>query len=188
MREYFAELATLAMGAADSIGPDLDAASRVISEAVLSGRTIFTFGNGGSATQAQHFAAELIVRYKADRIPFPAVALTADSAVLTALTNDYEYAQLFERQIEALGRSGDVAFGLSTSGASPNVLRALATAKRKGLVTVLLTGEKGRAEAERWDVGLVVPSTETAHVQELHLAAIHLICQEVDRELMRRVV
>lgn len=188
MREYFADLAALALGAADTIGPSLERASRVVTEAVLAGHTVFTFGNGGSATQAQHLAAELIVRYKDDRMPLPSIALTADTAVLTALTNDYEFGLLFERQLEALGRRGDVAFGLSTSGKSPNVLRALAAARRKGLATILLTGEKGRAEAATWDVGLVVPSTETAHVQELHLAAIHLICQEVDRELMRRVV
>jgi D-sedoheptulose 7-phosphate isomerase len=188
MREYFTQLAELAMGAADSIGPALEDATRVVCEAVLAGRTVFTFGNGGSATQAQHFAAELIVRYKADRIALPSIALTADSAVLTALTNDYEFGALFERQIEALGRGGDVAFGLSTSGKSPNVLRALAAARRKGLATILLTGQKGQDEAANWDVGLVVPTDETAHVQELHLAAIHLICQEVDRELMRRVV
>jgi D-sedoheptulose 7-phosphate isomerase len=188
MRDYFGELAGLALGAADSIGPALELASRTVSEAVLAGHTVFSFGNGGSATQAQHLAAELIVRYKDDRIALPAIALTADSAVLTALTNDYEFGALFERQIEALGRSGDVAFGLSTSGKSPNVLRALAAARRKGLSTILLTGEKGREEAATWDVGLVVPTAVTAHVQELHLAAIHLICQEVDRELIRRVV
>lgn len=188
MREYLADLAALALGAIETIGPAIEGATRVVTDAVLAGHTVFTFGNGGSATQAQHFAAELIVRYKDDRIPLPSVALTADTAVLTALTNDYEFGLLFERQLEALGRPGDVAFGLSTSGKSPNVLRALAVARRKGLATILLTGEKGRGEAANWDVGLVVPSAETAHVQELHLAAIHLICREVERELVRRIV
>ncbi len=188
MRDHFAELAALAMSAADEFGPALEAAARAVAEAVLAGRTVFTFGNGGSATQAQHMAAELIVRYKGDRIPFPALALTSDSAVLTALTNDYEYAALFERQIEALGKRGDVAIGLSTSGRSPNVLRGLAAARARGMATVLLTGERGRDEAATWDIAIVVPSPETAHVQELHLAAIHYICAEVDRELVRRVV
>ena len=188
MHDHFSELAALALSAEDDIGPALEAAAHVVSEAVLAGHTVFTFGNGGSATQAQHMAAELIVRYKGDRIPFPAIALTADSAVLTALANDYEFAALFERQIEALGKIGDVAFGLSTSGRSPNVLRALAAARHRDMTTILLTGEKGREEAQTWDVGIVVPSDVTAHVQEIHLAAIHFVCAEVDRELARRTV
>jgi D-sedoheptulose 7-phosphate isomerase len=188
MRDHFSELAALAAGAPDAIGPALEAASRIVTEAALSGHTVFTFGNGGSATQAQHLAAELIVRYKGDRIPFPAVALTADSAVLTALTNDYEYGALFERQLEALGRIGDVAVGLSTSGKSPNVLRGLAAARRRGMGTILLTGESGRGEAGSCDAVVVVPSAETAHIQEIHLAAIHFLCREVDRGLRERGV
>jgi phosphoheptose isomerase len=188
MEEYFAELSSLAMGASDSIGPAIESASRLVSEAVLSGHTIFTFGNGGSATQAQHFSAELLVRYKDERPAMPAVALAADIATLTACANDYDYSVIFSRQLEALGKAGDVAVGLSTSGKSPNVLKALATAKQRGMWTVLLTGEKGAEEAANWHVGLVVPSTETAHVQEIHLAVIHLICRYVDSELVRRLV
>src|SRR5205085_8090029 len=133
------------------------------------------FGNGGSATQAQHFVAELVVRYKDDRVALPAISLNSDIAILTACTNDYDYSVVFARQLEALGRTGDVAFGITTSGRSPNVLKALAAARSRGLSTVMLTGEKGRAEASLWDVGIVVPSLETSHIQELHLAVIHLI-------------
>jgi len=186
MRAYFDDLATLASGAAGSIGPAVDRAARLVADAALSARTTFAFGNGGSATQAQHFVAELVVRYKDDRPALPAVALTADIAILTACANDYDYSVIFARQIEALGKPGDVAVGFTTSGKSPNVLKALETAKARGLTTIMLTGEKGRAEAARWDVGIVVPSTETAHVQELHLAALHLMCRFVDEERVRR--
>ncbi len=187
MRAYFEELATLASGASLSIGPAVEKAARLVADAALSGRTTFAFGNGGSATQAQHFVAELVVRYKDDRPALPAVALTADVAILTACANDYDYSVIFARQIEALGKPGDVAVGLTTSGKSPNVLKGLEAAKARGLTTILLTGEKGRAEAARWDVGIVVPSTETAHVQELHLAALHLMCRFVDAERTRGV-
>ena len=186
MRAYFEDLASLAAGAERTIGPALTKAAALVADAALAGRTTLVFGNGGSATQAQHFAAELVVRYKDDRRALPAVALAADVAVLTACANDYGFDTVFSRQVEALGRPGDVAVGLSTSGTSPNVVKALETARARGLSTVLMTGEKGLAEAAKWDVGLVVPSSETAHVQELHLAAIHLICRHVDEELKRR--
>jgi D-sedoheptulose 7-phosphate isomerase len=186
MRSYFGDLAALASGAVLSIGPEVGKAARLVADAALSGRTTFAFGNGGSATQAQHFAAELVVRYKDDRPAFAAVALTADIAILTACANDYDYSVVFSRQIEALAKAGDVAVGITTSGRSPNVLKALEAARARGLATILLTGEKGRAEAARWDVGIVVPSTETAHVQELHLAALHLMCRTVDEEHVRR--
>jgi len=186
MRAYFDDLATLVSGASLSIGPAVDKAARLVADAALSSRTTFAFGNGGSATQAQHFVAELVVRYKDDRPALAAVALTADIAILTACANDYDFSVIFARQIEALGKPGDVAVGFTTSGKSPNVLKALEAAKARGLATIMLTGEKGRAEAARWDVGVVVPSTETAHVQELHLAALHLICRFVDEERVRR--
>ena len=186
MHAYFADLAALASGAEASIGAGVAKASRLVADAALSGRTTFAFGNGGSATQAQHFVAELVVRYKDDRPALPAVALTADIAILTACANDYDFSVIFARQIEALGKPGDVAVGFTTSGKSPNVLKALEAAKARGLTTIMLTGEKGRAEAARWDVGIVAPSTETAHVQELHLAALHLICRFVDEERARR--
>ena len=186
MRAYLDDLAALAAGAALSIGPGVEKAARLVADAALSGRTTFAFGNGGSATQAQHFAAELVVRYRENRPALPAVALTADIAILTACANDYDYSLVFSRQIEALAKAGDVAVGITTSGSSPNVLKALEAARGRGLATVFLTGEKGRVEAGRWDVGIVVPSAETAHVQELHLAALHLICRFVDEERLRR--
>jgi D-sedoheptulose 7-phosphate isomerase len=185
-RGHFETLASLAAGAEESIGDAVRKAAALVADAALSGRTTLAFGNGGSATQAQHFAAELVVRYEGNRRALPGLALAADASLLTACANDFEFSEVFARQIEALGRPGDVAVGLSTSGKSPNVLRALAAARDRRMATVLMTGEGGRAEASRWDVGLVVPSGVTAHVQELHLAAIHLICRHVESELVRR--
>ncbi len=184
--DHFETLAELSRGAEESMGPSISEACRVVADAVLAKRTVFTFGNGGSATQALHFAAELLVRYKEDRPALPAVALNADVATLTACANDYDFSAVYARQLEGLGRPGDVAVGLSTSGRSPNVLKARDAARTIGLTTLLFTGEKGREEAVRWDVGLVVPSLETAHVQEIHLAVIHVICRHVDAERKRR--
>jgi phosphoheptose isomerase len=187
MREHFGALAALAQGAVDAFGAELERASALVADAVLSGRTVLAFGNGGSATQAQHFAAELVVRYKpGDRPALPAIALTADIAILTACANDFDYASVFRRQVEALGKKGDVALAITTSGRSPNVLGALEAARSRGMTTVFLTGERGRAEAARCDAGIVVPSEETSHIQEIHLACLHLICEAVDRKWERR--
>ena len=186
MRAYFETLTSLAAGAEESIGPAVAKAAELVAGAALAGRTTLVFGNGGSAAQAQHFAAELVVRYEDDRRALPGIALAADVALLTAFANDFDFADVFARQIEALGKPGDVAVGISTSGRSPNVLKALRAARKRTMATVLMTGEKGREEAAQWDVGLVVPTAVTAHVQELHLAAIHLICRHVEAELRRR--
>jgi len=180
---HLRELALLLPRAAAEMAGPVEAAARTVVGAVLAGRRVLAFGNGGSATQAQHLAAELVVRYQDERRALPAMALTADTAILTACANDYDFASVFARQVEALGAAGDVAFGLSTSGRSPNVLAALDAARRRGMATILLTGEKGRLEAARWDVGVVVPSEATAHIQEIHLAVLHAICREVDAAL-----
>ena len=172
--------------AAREISAPVEAASRAVAEALLAGRRVLAFGNGGSATQSQHLAAELVVRYRDERRALAGVALTADTAILTACANDYDFESVFSRQVEALGNPGDVAFALTTSGRSPNVLKALAAARARGMITVFVTGEKGRAEAARWDVGVVVPASDTAHVQELHLAVIHAVCRAVDEALRAR--
>jgi len=181
--EHLRVLAELLPRAAAEMSGAVSAASRLVADAVLSGRKVLSFGNGGSAEQAQHLAAELVVRYRDDRPALGGIALTADAAILTACANDYSFDEVFARQVAALGREGDVAFALSTSGRSPNVLRGLAAARERGLSTILLTGEKGRAEAAKWDVGVVVPHEETAHVQELHLAVIHAVCRHVEERL-----
>jgi D-sedoheptulose 7-phosphate isomerase len=178
--EHLSALAATALAARGSMKAALEAASASVAAAVRAGDKILAFGNGGSATQAQHFAAELVVRYKDDRPALPSIALTCDGAILTACANDFSYHDVFARQVEALGRPGDVALGLSTSGTSPNVVKALEAARARGMVTLLVTGARGAAEAARWDHGLVVPSAETAHVQEVTLAVLHLLCMAIE--------
>jgi D-sedoheptulose 7-phosphate isomerase len=151
-----------------------------VAAALQAGHKLIAFGNGGSAADAEHLAAELVGRYVTDRPALPAIALTTNSSSLTALANDYGYGAVFTRQIEALGRPGDVAVGITTSGKSENVLRGLEAAKKAGLVTVALTGAAGVA-LPGVDFGLAVPSSFTPVVQEAHIAAIHCICELVEQ-------
>ena len=183
IEEHLSALAQTALAARTAMKPALEAAGAAVAAAVRAGHTVLAFGNGGSAVQAQHFAAELVVRYKDDRPGLPSVALTCDGAILTACANDYGYDYVFARQVEALGQPGDVALGLSTSGTSPSVVKALEAARARGLVTVLVTGTRGAVEAARWDHGIVVPSAETAHVQEVTLAVLHLLCRAVEESV-----
>jgi len=151
--------------------------------ALAAGRTIFFFGNGGSAADSQHLAAEMVGRFTLERRALPAIALTTDTSILTSIGNDYGFDRIFVRQLQGLGRPGDVAVGLSTSGNSPNVLLAMEAAREQGLVTVALTGKSGGKLAERVHFCLRVPSTDTARVQESHITIGHLICQGVDEAL-----
>jgi D-sedoheptulose 7-phosphate isomerase len=144
--------------------------------AIRQGGKILFFGNGGSAGDAQHLATELSVRYRRDRIALAALALTTDSSALTACGNDLGFERIFERQIEALGRRGDVAVGISTSGQSENVCRALERARLQGLATVVLTGGTGGRVKELSDVALIVPSTVTARIQEMHIMLGQMLC------------
>jgi D-sedoheptulose 7-phosphate isomerase len=141
------------------------------------GGRVFSFGNGGSAADAQHLAAELVGRYKRDRRSLPAVALTVDPSVVTAIGNDYSFDDLFARQVEGLVGAGDVVFGFTTTGRSENVLRGLAAARAAGATTVLFSGGDGAVEA---DHALVVPSSTTARVQEMHLLLMHLLLDQID--------
>jgi D-sedoheptulose 7-phosphate isomerase len=152
-------------------------------EALRRGNKILFAGNGGSAADAQHLAAELVSRYAYDRPGLPALALTTDTSVLTAIGNDYGYEHLFARQLEAVGAAGDVFFGLSTSGRSPNVLKALHAARAKGLITVGMTGRAGGQMAEGCDYVLRVPSDLTPRIQEGHIAIGHAICQCIEAQL-----
>ena len=149
-------------------------------EAFEAGGRVYTFGNGGSAADAQHLAAELIGRYLRDRRPLPAVALTVDPSVLTCIANDYDFDALFARQIEALALPGDVVIGFTTSGRSPNVINGLDAAKRAGALAVLFSGGDGGPAREHADVALLVPSTVTARIQEMHLLFLHLVSEGVD--------
>jgi D-sedoheptulose 7-phosphate isomerase len=158
------------------------AVADAITRSLQQGGSVLVFGNGGSAADAQHFAAELLGRYEGERRAWPAVALTTDTSALTAIANDYGFERVFARQLEALGRTGDVAIGISTSGNSPNVLRALETANQRGLVTVALTG-KGGAAGTIAAHHLAVNEERTARVQEVHATVLHVICELVEMEL-----
>lgn len=146
-----------------------------------SGGTIFLAGNGGSAAECQHFAAEFMIRYRKNRRPLPAVALTTDSSALTACGNDFSFEELFARQIEALGKPGDCLVALSTSGRSENLIRAAAVARERGLAVFGLLGADGGALLALCETAFVVPANDTAVIQEVHLACIHFVCEEIER-------
>ena len=146
-------------------------------------RKLFFCGNGGSACDAAHIAGEFVGRFVHDRRALPAIALTADAGILTAVANDYSYNDVFSRQIEALGAAGDVLVAMSTSGQSANVLKALRTAHAKGITTVLLTGEKGRSVSTEFNFSIVIPSVVTAHVQEAHMVALHALASLIEARL-----
>jgi D-sedoheptulose 7-phosphate isomerase len=150
------------------------------------GGVLYTFGNGGSAADAQHFAAELIGHYRRERRPLPAIALSTDPSVTTCIANDYDFSDVFARQVTALVRPQDVAVGFSTSGTSENVVHGLAAARAAGAYTVLLTGAKGEASARQWDAGIVVPTEATARIQEMHLLILHIISELVDESVADR--
>ena len=155
--------------------------------ALSKGRKILLFGNGGSAADAQHIAAEFVGRYRMERPSLPAVALTTDTSALTAIGNDYAFEDVFSRPLEALGNKGDVAMGFSTSGKSPNVLKAMAAARKKGLVTVGLTGQNGEALVRQVDYCFCVPSVDTPRVQEAHALIGHILCDMVEKLLFVRL-
>src|SRR5688572_17871815 len=158
-------------------------AAAAIRQAFAAGRKLLIFGNGGSAADAQHLATELVGRFTRERVALPAIALTTDTSILTAVANDYGFERVFVRQIEALGRPGDVAFGISTSGASRSVLKALDAAGAKGLTTVALTGHDGGPIGAAAQIHINVPHASTPRVQEAHGTLIHAICELVERTL-----
>lgn len=158
-------------------------AAEAISRAFAAGRKLLIFGNGGSAADSQHMAAELVGRFSRERRAVAALALTTDSSVMTSIANDYGFERVFARQIEALGRPGDVAFGISTSGKSPNVLKAIEAAGKQGLRTIALTGRDGGALGAAAELHINVPDQSTARVQEVHRTLIHAICELVERAL-----
>lgn len=158
-------------------------AAQAVRAAAAAGGKVLAFGNGGSAADAQHLATELVGRFLRERAALPALALTADTAVLTSVANDYGFERVFARQIEALGRAGDVAFAISTSGGSANVLRALEAAKARGLTTIALTGRDGGPVGAAAQIHINVPDHSTPRVQEVHRTLIHAICELVERNL-----
>jgi len=158
----------------------------VLTAALKAGNKIMIFGNGGSAADAQHIAAEFVNRFIIERPPLPAIALTTDTSVITSIGNDYDFSEIFAKQIPALGQQGDVAWGISTSGNSSNVLKGLELAKKMGLITLAFTGKDGGAIAQIADLSLNVSSNSTARIQETHMTAGHAICELVDIKLFQK--
>jgi D-sedoheptulose 7-phosphate isomerase len=167
--------------------PPLLEAIKLISHAFEAGNKLFLFGNGGSAADAQHLATEFVNRYIMDRPPLPAIALTTDTSVLTSISNDYSFDETFAKQLRALGKEGDVAIAISTSGTSSNVIKAVEVAKEIGIKTVALTGNDGGVIAKMADISLIISSTSTPRIQETHILVGHILCEMVEHQLFFKV-
>jgi phosphoheptose isomerase len=172
--------------AAHQVAREIVMAAEKIASSLSSGGKLLLFGNGGSAADAQHIAAEFVGRFQCDRAPWPAVALTTDTSALTAIGNDYGFEEIFARQVRALGRPGDVVVAISTSGQSPNVVAGVLTARAMGLATIALTGFDGGELARVADLAIIVPGRTTARVQECHITIGHVVCESVERLLKTR--
>lgn len=187
VRQHFAaglrELAALASAVAEEMGPQLERALEMVRETVSARGTLFFCGNGGSAADAQHMATEYVVRYMRERRAYPAVALTTDTSLLTAAGNDLGFDSIFERQVEALARRGDLLIVHSTSGNSPNVLRAAQAARANGVRVLAFTARDGGSLREAADHSVIIPTARTDRAQEMHLCIEHLICEYVERAL-----
>lgn len=183
--EAVLELSRLAIRTADTLEAEVGRAGELVTRCILAGQKVLVCGNGGSAADAQHFVAELIGRMTVERRSLPAITLSTDPSVVTALGNDYGFENVFARQVEGLGQRGDVLIAISTSGRSPNVLRAVEAAHRGELQTVALLGEKGDSALDRCTVTLHIPSSNTQRVQEMHMAVLHAICEQVEQAIVR---
>ena len=166
--------------------PEIEKIYKIFLDTVKKNGTIFLIGNGGSAADCQHIAAELIGRFKFDRKPIKAIALTTDTSILTAISNDYNYNQIFKRQIEGLGKKNDLIMALSTSGKSKNIIEALKLAKKKKIKSVALLGSKGGLIKKHVLKSAVVPSTDTAKIQEMHILIYHALCEKLEKELFKK--
>lgn len=187
VRDHFAESIATKQAAAEILVQSIVAASQVMSDALLDDGKILSCGNGGSAADSQHFSSELLNRFERERPGLPAMALTTDTSTLTSISNDYAYEEIFSKQVRALGKSQDVLLGISTSGNSENVIRAIAAAHERGMKVVALTGRDGGRMAdvfESGDIEIRVPASRTARIQEVHLLVIHCLCDLIDTALL----
>jgi D-sedoheptulose 7-phosphate isomerase len=183
---HFQESAALKLRAAEILEQPIAKAIELFFTALSNGNKIMTCGNGGSAADCQHFAAELVGRFERERLPLPAMALTTDTSILTAVGNDYSFSEVFAKQVMAFGQAGDVLLAISTSGNSANVVQAVAAALERDMRVVALTGRDGGQIATllgEQDVNICVPHERTARIQEVHLLAIHCICDGIDNAL-----
>lgn len=185
VRRHFLESSEVKRQMADVLaGPSAEAAE-IITRALQNGHKLLIFGNGGSAADAQHFAGEMVGRFKVHgRVALPVLALTTDSTVLTCIANDFSYEEVFSRQVEAFAQPGDVVLGITTSGKSPNVLRALRVARDKGAVTIALLGGDGGDAVSQVDLPVIVDSNDTTRIQECHITMIHAICELIEAAII----
>ncbi|RCU49872.1 MULTISPECIES: phosphoheptose isomerase [Corallincola] len=186
IEESFKESIQTKIAAAEAMPPAIEKAAQMMVQCLLSGNKILTCGNGGSAGDAQHFSSELLNRFEQERPSLPAIALTTDSSTITSIANDYSYDEIFSKQVRALGNSGDILLAISTSGQSRNVIKAMEAALSRDMTIVALTGKDGGEMAGLLgpnDAEVRVPSTRTARIQEVHLLAIHCLCDLIDRTL-----
>lgn len=185
---HFHDSAHIKLQAGEMLSRTIARAVELMTEALLSGGKILACGNGGSAADAQHFAAELVGRFEAERQGLPAIALTTDSSIVTAIGNDYGYDQVFSRQVQALGQPGDVLLAISTSGNSPNVVKAIEAAQAGEMLVIALTGKGGGQMAQQLrearDIHICAPADRTARIQEIHLLTIHCLCDGIDVSLL----
>ena len=158
---------------------------KLIADSLENGNKVLFFGNGGSAAEAQHLAAEFVNRFLMERPPLPAIALSTDSSILTSIGNDYSFSEIFSKQIVALGKEGDIAIGISTSGNSANVIKAIEVAKEIGIETIALTGNDGGDLAKVANYSLIVPSNSTPCIQEVHMAVGHILCEMVEAQIFK---
>ena len=187
IEQHFIDSADLKYQAAHVLSKPIAAAVQAILSSVTSGGKVLACGNGGSAADCQHFAAELVGRFERERLPLPALALTTDTSILTAVGNDYSYQEIFSKQVQAFGQSGDVLLAISTSGNSANVLAAIEAAHEREMTVVALTGRGGgkmNHALRETDVHICVPHERTARIQEVHLLVLHCICDGVDTQLL----
>lgn len=184
VRDAFLELSRLAATLAGELGEPVERAGRLIVDSMRAGGKLMACGNGGSAADAQHFVAELLGRMGPERQSLPAITLSVDPSAVTAIGNDYGYDNVFARQVEGLGRRGDVLLAISTSGRSPNVLRAVRTAHARGMRVIVLAGQGGDPLLAECDICLHIPSGNTQRVQELHMAVLHAICGYIDYQVL----
>ncbi|OPX21007.1 MAG: phosphoheptose isomerase [Desulfobacca sp. 4484_104] len=180
VKDFFIESARLKAQFIEEQAPLVVQAAQLLAASLRQGAKILIFGNGGSAADAQHLAAEFVNRFRIARPPLAALALTTDSSILTSIGNDYDFNEIFVKQIKALGQPGDVAWGISTSGTSANVVAALEIARQQGLKTIAVTGRDGGTMAAAADVALIVRSQDTPRIQEVHLTIGHVLCELVD--------
>ncbi len=186
IQQTFAESIEVKTQSAILLSELIATAASQLADVLINGNKVLACGNGGSAADAQHFSAEMLNRYEMERPPLPAIALTTDSSTLTSIANDYHYDEVFSKQIRALGQSGDILLAITTSGGSPNIVKAIEAAHERDVTVFLLSGKDGGAAAEALDaedIELRVPSNVTARIQEVHLILIHCLCDLVDKKL-----